>query len=151
VSRENRRSARIGLLSTAGLAAGYSLIVGLSSRSWAHLLSQWRADLWFIVLVALGFGTQMGLYSHLRRLVRGDGTAVVVASAGTATSTTAMAACCLHHLADAVPFIGLSAAATVLIQYKVYVVALSLAANAAGILLMLRALRHARRAAAACP
>ncbi|MDQ7842392.1 MAG: hypothetical protein QN141_03650 [Armatimonadota bacterium] len=144
------RSIRIGVLSTGGLIAGYSLIVGLSSRSWPHLLSQWRADLWFIVLVAVGFGAQTTLYTHVRRTLRADGTGAVVAAGGTATSTTAMVACCLHHLADAVPFIGLSAAATFLIRYKLYVVVLSLAANAAGILLMLRALRHARRAAAAC-
>jgi len=146
----NTRAVRIGLLSAGLLAAGYSLIIGLSSRSWSHLLSQWRSDLWFIALVAVGFGTQMGLYSHVRRVIRGDRAGAAVAAGGTATSTTAMVACCLHHLADVVPFIGLSAAATFLIQYKAYVVALSLAANAAGIVLMLRALGHARRMAAAC-
>jgi len=149
-SPQNRRAMRIGFLSAGGLAAGYSLIIGLSSRSWSHLLSQWRADLWFVVLVALGFGTQMALYTHVRRTIRADGTAAAVTAGGTAASTTAMVACCLHHLADVVPFIGLSAAATFLIEYKLYVVALSLAANATGILLMLRVLRHAHRAAAAC-
>ena len=146
----NTRAVRIGLLSAGLLAAGYSLIIGLSSRSWSHLLSQWRSDLWFIALVAVGFGTQMGLYSHVRRVIRGDRAGAAVAAGGTATSTTAMVACCLHHLADVVPFIGLSAAATFLIQYKAYVVALSLAANAAGIVLMLRALGRARRMEAAC-
>jgi len=144
------RSVRIGLLAMGGLVAGYSLIVGLSSRSWSHLMSQWRADVWFIALVAVGFGTQMALYTHVRRAIRGDGTGAAMAAGGTATATTAMVACCLHHLGDVVPFIGLSAAATFLIENRLYVVALSLAANAAGILLMLRALRHARRAAAAC-
>ncbi|HET6948453.1 MAG TPA: hypothetical protein VFJ45_11640 [bacterium] len=146
----NTRAVQIGLLSAGLLASGYSLIIGLSSRSWSHLLSQWRSDLWFIALVAVGFGTQMGLYSHVRQAIRGDRAGAAVAAGGTATSTTAMVACCLHHLADVVPFIGLSAAATFLIQYKAYVVALSLAANVAGIVLMLRALRHARAAAAVC-
>jgi hypothetical protein len=144
------RSLTVGVLSAGLLAAGYSVIVGLGSRSWAHLLAQWRTDLWFIVLVAMGFGTQMGLHAHVRRAIRAGRTGTVVAAGGAATSTTAMAACCLHHLADVAPFIGLSAAAGFLIQYRTAVVILSLAANAAGIALTLRALRHARRRAAAC-
>lgn len=140
----NRRTVLIGLTSAGALAIGYSLIVGVSSRSWSHLLSQWRADALFILLVAIGFGTQMGLYQHVRRVVRGDGRAAAVAAGGTATSTTAMVACCLHHLADVVPFIGLSGAATFLITYKVPVILLSLAANGIGIALMVRTLRHVR-------
>lgn len=143
--RPDWRTLRVGLLAAVGLAAGYSLIVGLASQSWSHLITQWRADAIFIVLVAIGFGTQMGLYSRVRRLIRGDGkTATGVAAGGTATSTTAMIACCLHHLSDVVPFLGLSGAATFLIAYKVPVVLLSLAANGIGIVLLLRALRHAR-------
>ncbi len=146
-----RRPLAIGLLSAALLVAGYSLIIGLSSRSWPHLLTQWRTDAGFIVLVAAGFGVQMGLYQHVRRVVRGDGRAAVMAAGGTATSTTAMVACCLHHLADVVPFLGLSGAAVFLTQYKVPLILLSLAANGVGIALMLRTLRHARRAQEASP
>jgi hypothetical protein len=121
----------------------------VSSRSLGHLISQWRTDAPFILLVAAGFGVQMGLYSHVRRMVRGDGRAAAVTAGGTATSTTAMVACCLHHLGDVVPFLGLSGAAAFLIEYRTPVVLLSLAANAIGILLMLRTLHHATRAAAA--
>lgn len=142
----DRRTVVTGLLSAAGLALVYSLIVGLSSQSWSHLVSQWQTDALFITLVAVGFGTQMGLYQHVRRVVRGDGRTVAVTAGSTATSTTAMVACCLHHLSDIVPFIGLSGAAAFLIEYKVPVVLLSLAANGVGIALMLRTLRHARRA-----
>ena len=41
-----------------------------------------------IALVALGFGTQMGLYQHVRRVVRGDGRAAAVTAGSTASSTT---------------------------------------------------------------
>jgi len=145
--RPIRRPLLTGVFSAFGLLTAYSLIVGLSSGSWSHLLDQWRIDAAFIALVALGFGIQMGLYRHVRRVVRGDGRAAAVAAGGTASSTTAMVACCLHHLSDIVPFIGLSGAATFLIQYKVPVILVSLAANAVGITLMLRTLRHARRMA----
>lgn len=149
VPRPNWRSIRTGVLAAGALALGYSLIVGLGSRSWSHLLAQWRLDAWLIALVTAGFGAQMALYSHVRRVVRSDGSAAAVATGGTATSTTAMVACCLHHLSDVVPFLGLSGAATFLIQYKVPVVVLSLAANGVGIALMLRTLRHVQRAAPA--
>ncbi len=145
--RPVRKPILIGLLSAVGLVVAYSLIIGLSSQSWSHLVAQWRIDAVFLTLVALGFGTQMGLYQHVRRVVRGDGTAAAFAAGSTASSTTAMVACCLHHLSDIVPFIGLSGAATFLIQYKVPVVLISLAANAVGIALMVRTLRHARRMA----
>lgn len=143
-----RRAIAVGVASAVSLAAGYSLIIALSSRSWRHLLAQWQSDALLVALVTVGFGVQMGLYSQVRRLVRGHGGAATVAAGSTATSTTAMVACCLHHLNDVVPFLGLSGAATFLIQYKVPVVLLSLAANAGGIVLMLRTLRHISRVSA---
>jgi hypothetical protein len=58
-----------------------------------------------------------------------------------------MVACCLHHLSDVVPLLGVSGAAAFLLEYKAPIVFLSLGANTVGIAMMLRALRHARRAA----
>jgi hypothetical protein len=143
----DRRAVWTGLLAAGLLAAGYSALIGVSSRSVSHLIGQWRVDALFIVLVAGGFGTQIGLYSHARRALRGDARPVAVTAGGTATSTTAMVACCLHHLSDVVPLLGVSGAAAFLLEYKAPIVFLSLGANTVGIVLMLRALRHARRAA----
>ena len=142
----DRRAVRTGFLAAVALTLGYSLIIGLSSRSFTHLVSQWRADAVFIALVAVGFGVQMGLFSHVRRLIRGDGRAAAVTAGSTATSTTAMVACCLHHLNEVVPFLGLSGAATFLVAYKTPVILISLVTNAIGIGLMLRTLRHAKQA-----
>ncbi|HEY6101763.1 MAG TPA: hypothetical protein VI007_00905 [bacterium] len=143
----DRRALRTGLMGGFLLALAYSLIIGLSSRSWDHLFSQWRADAGYIMLVVIGFGTQVGLFTHLRRVLRGDGTAAMITAGSTATSTTAMVACCLHHLNDVVPLLGLAGAATFLVNYRLPVVLLSVAANGVGIMLMLRALRHAKRIA----
>lgn len=145
----DRRALQIGLLASMLLAAGYSVIIGLGSRSWSHLLSQWRTDGLFIILVASGFGVQMGLFSHVRRIIHGGGRPAAVTAGSAATSTTAMVSCCLHHLNDVVPLLGLSGAATFLTAYKIPVILLSLAANGVGIALMLRTLQHARRAAPA--
>jgi hypothetical protein len=134
------------LLGAVLLAAVYSLIIGLSSRSLAHLITQWRTDGVFIILVAGGFGIQLGLYSRVRRVLRGDGRVAAVSAGGAATSTTAMVACCLHHLNEVVPLLGVSGvsgAATFLIAYKLPIVILSVGANATGVYLMLRTLRRA--------
>ncbi len=147
----DRRALGTGVLAALLLALGYSLLVGLSSGSLDHLTAQWRADALFIGLVSVGFGAQVGLYSHVRRIVRGDGRAAAVTAGSAATSTTAMVACCVHHLHDIVPFLGLSGAAAFLTEYRIPVVLLSLAANAVGIALMLRTLRHVERVATSSP
>ena len=96
-------------------------------------------------------GPSGGCRERRRRHAAGDFIALVTAGFGvhTATSTTAMVACCLHHLNDIVPFLGLSGAATFLVAYKTPVILLGLAANGVGITLMLRTLRHATRVASA--
>jgi len=143
-TRVDPRALRTGVAAAVLLAFGYSLIIGLSSGSLSHLIAQWRMDAPFIALVTTGFGVQMGLFSYVRRVIRGDGRVVAVTAGSTATSTTAMVACCLHHINEIVPFLGLSGAATLLAAYKTPVILLSVAANGVGIALMLRALRHAK-------
>ncbi len=143
-ARQVRRPLLAGVLSAAGLAAAYSLVIGLASRSWPHLAEQWRTDGAFVALVVAGFGIQVGLYQHVRRVVRAP---AAVAAGGTATSTAAMVACCLHHLSDVAPLIGLAGAAAFLTRYKVPVILVSLGANGVGIAWMVRTLRRARTAA----
>lgn len=70
-----------------------------------------------------------------------------MAASGTATSTTSMVACCLHHLSEVLPIIGLSGAAVFFTTYKVPVIVIGLATNGLGIGLMVRAIRHHHRAA----
>lgn len=146
--RQVHRPPVAGAAAAVGLAAAYSLIIALAFRSWSHLVAQWRADAVLLALVATGFGIQVGLYRHVRQVVRGGGGIAAVSAGGTASSTAAMVACCLHHLSDVVPFVGLAGAAAFLTAYKVPVIAVSLGANAIGIALLARALRHARKAAA---
>jgi len=123
----------------------YLGIVRVGSASWTHTVELLLTDWYFVGAVAAGFGSQVGLFSHLRRLLRQNGgirSATVMASGGTATSTTSMVACCLHHLAEVLPVIGLSGAAVFFTTYKVPVILFGLATNALGIGMMVRAIRH---------
>ena len=70
-------------------------------------------------------------------------------AAGGGVSTVAMVACCLHHLTDVLPLLGLTAAATFLAEWKVPFLVVGLLTNLVGIGLMLREVRKARRHARA--
>ncbi|HET8679100.1 MAG TPA: hypothetical protein VFM39_03205, partial [bacterium] len=116
-----RKPVGAGLLAALGLVGLYLSIVRIGSASWPHTVELLLADWYLVVAVASGFGIQMGMFTHFRRLVadRAVRPATAMAAGGTATSTTSMVACCLHHLADVLPVIGLSGAAIFFTTYKV--------------------------------
>ena len=129
----------------AGALAGL-LLVGLylGLVTWAQGLGHARELLWgdryFVAAIASGFGLQVGLFVHVRRLMarRVAGSAVGITAAGTGTSTAAMVACCAHHVTDALPLLGLSGAAIFLNDYRLPLMAAGLAVNTLGVAFMLR-------------
>lgn len=133
----------------AGLAAGLLLVgfyLGLVTvvQDWKHATELLWGDRWLVGAIAAGFGVQIGLYVHLRRLNTLHhklGQCKALAATGTGTSSAAMVACCAHHLADVLPILGLSAAATFLNQYRVPFMLVGLATNLVGIVIMLRLIR----------
>src|SRR3990170_9036559 len=142
------RAALVGVLGAAGLVGFYITVVWLGSRSWAHAVDLLWSDRYYVAAVALGFGTQIGLYGYVRGLLRGAPgvrSSTAVAAAGTGTSTTSMIACCLHHVADVLPVVGLSGAAVFLSNYKIPLIVVGLITNAIGITLMTRIILHYRR------
>jgi hypothetical protein len=129
------------------LAALYLGIVTLA-ESWAHAVSLFREDALFVVPIALGFGIQVGLFTHLKRVVRPvNGTGASGALTGTSggTSTLSMLACCAHHVTDVLPLLGLSGAAVFLAQYKVPFMVLGLLSNAIGIGVLIVTIRRVTR------
>jgi hypothetical protein len=56
-----------------------------------------------------------------------------------------MLACCVHHVADVLPLLGLSGAAVFLAQYKVPFMLLGLLSNAIGIVVLVVTIRKAKR------
>ncbi len=142
-----RRAAAVGLLAGLALIGLYLAIVRIGSASWPHAVELLLTDWYFVAAVTTGFGIQIGLFTHLRRLMQRNGSvrsATAMAAGGTATSTTSMVACCLHHLADVLPVIGLSGAAVFFTTYKVPVILFGLATNGLGIGMMVRTIRKHR-------
>jgi len=140
-----------GLLAAAIMIAFYLGLITLTS-DWFYAWAQFSDYRWWIASLAAGFGLQVGLFSHLRRLsaAGAKGARSAVTASGT-LSTVAMALCCSHYLATFLPIIGLpflSAAVAGLGQYQVEFFMLGLASNLLGIGYMLR-LISARRAVAA--
>jgi hypothetical protein len=134
---------------------GTSLIAGIYfgiltwAQGWESALDIFLPNRWYVVPIWISFGIQAGLYSILRfRLfVPKTPTAHTGAVMGTSggTSVTAMVACCLHHVTDVLPVLGLSAAATFLTRYQRPFMLASLGVNVIGILAMLVILYRERQ------
>ena len=123
-----------GALAAAALFGLYLGLVTLA-QGWSHATELLAEDLWLVLPIMLGFGTQVGLFTYLR-LLRASTSAGGVA-ASTSTSTAAMLACCAHHLVDILPVIGLSGAALFLGAYKTQLLWLGLGMNLAGVAYLL--------------
>ncbi len=134
-----RKEIRNGLMGGISLLFFYFLVMTIASRSWSATISQFK-DLWYwMVILATGFGVQIGLFTHLQTLIKhhqmsGNPKAVTVASTG--TSAVSMIACCVHHLSDILPVIGLSGLAVFLTQYQIPLILLGVVMNVFGIFYM---------------
>ena len=142
------------LLGSVFIAAFYLGILTWA-QGWEYTYSQFARDRAYVIPIILGFGIQSALYSILRfRLfipvssTGHSGTLTPIKGVmGTSggTSATAMVACCIHHVADVLPILGLSAAASFLTRYQRPFMLVGLAMNLIGIGFMLFVLYRERR------
>ena len=142
--------------SVAAGAAGAVLLVVLYlglvtwAQDWTHARELLWGDRYFVGAIALGFGAQAGLYVHLRQVLRRGRlvASTAVTAAGTGASSAAMVACCAHHVADALPLVGLSGLAVFLADYRIPMMTLGIGVNAIGVAVMLRLVARERRSLA---
>jgi len=130
-------------LAGSGFLIGLYFIILSVANSPSYAFSQLQ-DLWYWFLpLVVGFGIQLGLYTYIKKFefdqLHGAG-ASVAASSG--VSAGAMIACCLHHIADLLPLIGLSATALFLIEYQVPFIILGIGSNIIGISMMLTTMQE---------
>lgn len=136
------------LLGSAFIAAFYIGILTWA-QGWDYASSQFSRDRWYVLPIIIGFGIQAALYTILRfRLfvpvtTTGPSGALMGTSGG--TSATAMVACCIHHVTDVLPILGLSAAASFLTRYQRPFMLVGLAMNIVGIIVMLVILYRERQ------
>lgn len=127
------------LLGSSLIAAVYFGIL-IWAQGWDSALSIFLPNRWYVIPIWVSFGIQAALYSILRfRLFipttsTGHAGALMGTSGG--TSVTAMVACCLHHVTDVLPILGLSAAATFLTRYQRPFMLVGLGMNVIGIIAM---------------
>lgn len=129
----------IGMVAALGLMAFYLGIMTLTA-DWYYAKIKFKEDQWWIIALSIGLGIQAILFSQIRkRLIRGEKTvarSTLAASGG--LSTGSMVACCLHHLADVIPFLGLPILAVTLQKYQTLFFVIGVLSNLFGILVMLR-------------
>jgi hypothetical protein len=96
----------------------------------------------FVYLIPLAVGVQMGLFRYHRNLTNGNVSgSEKVGMAGSATSSFAMLACCLHHVSDLLPAVGfVLATSSFLTEYKDAIIIIGLSANVAGSAYIARAI-----------
>ncbi|MBI2169635.1 MAG: hypothetical protein HYU28_09100 [Actinobacteria bacterium] len=136
----NRRSVRVGGTAAAGLVVFYVAVVGGFSGSLGHLVDQARRDWYYLAPIIGGFGLQVALLAELRRRRALHGRAAVAGGAGSGSSTVGMVACCAHHIADLVPFVGATGVAALLLDYRVPFMLLGIGVNAVGVTVAARRL-----------
>jgi hypothetical protein len=134
---------------------GSSLIAGVYfgiltwAQGWEYAASQFTLNRWYVIPIWVAFGIQAALYSILRfRLfipVTNTGHAGAMMGTSGGTSVTAMVACCLHHVTDVLPILGLSAAATFLTRYQRPFMLIGLGMEIVGIIIMLVVLYRERQ------
>lgn len=130
------RSVIIGVAASLALLSVYFTIVSLA-QDFTHAIQTFK-DLWYwITALVIGFGVQGGLYYYIRvSLIARRSSTASVAACGS-VSTSAMVACCAHHLSDVLPLFGLSAAAVFLTEYQTLFIIMGLLSNFVGIVFML--------------
>ncbi len=99
---------------------------------WSFAQSQFYSFWYFIVSLAVGFGIQVGLYTHLRGLTGRKRGGKVLGVTG-ATSTAAMVSCCTHYLANLLPVLGTVGIVTFAAQFQVELFWVGLLSNLGGI------------------
>ncbi|MBI3033665.1 hypothetical protein HYY72_00715 [Candidatus Woesearchaeota archaeon] len=124
----------VGMLGAAGMIAAYFGLLTVTN-SFSHAMLQF-AEFWpWITAISIGFGIQMFLFSYAHRRMAARNAAGVAASGG--ISTGSMILCCAHHLGDAIPVLGVSAALIFFARYQTFFYAVAIFSNLIGITMML--------------
>ncbi len=145
LERRSIWSVLAGLLGAAMLTGVYLGIVALA-ESLPHALDLFWQDRFLVIPILLGFGVQVGLFTYLKQSQSAASHAAgSTTAAGGGMSTVAMVACCAHHVADVLPLLGLTAAATFLANWKIPFMVVGLLTNLMGIAVMVREILKARR------
>lgn len=118
----------------------YYLVLFLVTKDPSHPLQQFRELQPWMGILIVGFGIQVGIYFLLRngfRLdLKRDKEAKMTTGMGGAMSGASMIACCVHHVADVTPIMGVTGASVFLTDYQKEFLYLGILTNLLGIMYM---------------
>ena len=134
------------IIGSSSLLLLYIGVMRLSTGSMSVTVSQFNYYLPWIVALSGGFGLQAALYKLTKIMQKGIADAGKIAKTTGVTSSVTMIACCVHHAADVIPILGLSAAAAFLGVYTKELFAVGILFNIFGIVYMLKNLRGLKNA-----
>lgn len=134
-----RKEIFYGIIAGLLLLLAYTLLL-YSLNGPEHLLEQFNQYGFLILLLAAGFGIQVGLFFFARTELRNkEANKQMAATSG--VSAGSMVMCCLHHVTDVLPFLGLSGAFLLASEYTLFFLAIGLLSNLIGITMMLSILQ----------
>ena len=132
-----------GITASMIMFAIYFSILSISN-SFSHAAAQFFGLWYWILLLVIGFGVQIGLYSYIKNMHHISKTVKAGVAATGTMSTGSMIACCAHHLTDVLPIIGLSAAALFLVKYQLLLIAVGVSSNFIGITIMFGIMQNSK-------
>lgn len=128
------------------VASGLMLLVYfvvLGSISGVSYAQQQFVIFWpFIVSLSVGFGIQVGLYTHLRGILKNMHAERNVLGVTGTTSTAAMISCCAHYLVNVLPVLGATGFVTFFTQYQNDLFWVGIVSNVAGIAYLVQKMRN---------
>ena len=131
MKRDN--SVLYGILAGLGLLVFYLTLVSFFQGVDFAFLN--LRSLWYLIFpLAIGFGTQIGLYTSIKHTASMTGT---VAGTGS-VSAGSMVACCSHFLLNLIPIVGFSGVAVFLSAYQKEFLGIGILSNIIGIGILLK-------------
>lgn len=122
-----------GVLAGLGIMLFYLIVVSIFQGIESAFLN--LRSLWYLIFpLAIGFGTQIGLYASIKHTAALTGT---VAGTG-GISAGSMIACCSHFLLNIIPIVGLSGIAIILMKYQPWFLSVGILSNIMGIGIMIK-------------
>lgn len=133
-----------------GISAGalllvlYFTVMAITQTSLSVAFRQLYSLRFWVIPLVITFGIQVGVYMYIKDCNRKQMVGSKQTAVSTAASSTAMLACCAHHVVDILPIIGLSVFATFLAKYQVWFFGLGIISNLVGIGILMLQLKKAR-------
>lgn len=128
------KSINYGIIASLILFSFYFFTLTIAN-SFQHFIQQFTEMWYLILLLVIGFGIQIGLYVYIKEFIKLKNilgvTGGVAATSG--VSSTSMIACCLHHLSDILPIIGLGALGLFANKYQLLFIGIGILSNLIGI------------------